>query len=86
MLIRKKERKESMKTIDKEERDRILSQPYMTSSDVYKVLPVGINQAKKLFKEVEQDLEKMGYQRFNTRPRVIPTIAFKKKFIERKKK
>ena len=70
-----------MKQIIKEERDEILKNPYITAEGVYKVLPVGKNQAYRLFKELYDDLEKKGVMLFNTLPRAIPTKYFKERYL-----
>lgn len=80
----RKER-EKMKTINIEERERILSMPYISADGYYKCLPVGVVQARKIFNQDLQDIVNDGIPVFNTRPRVIPTSYFINKYIGRRK-
>ncbi|MBQ2658597.1 MAG: hypothetical protein IJF87_08530 [Erysipelotrichaceae bacterium] len=70
-----------MREIQKEERDTILKSPYMTANDVYRVLPVGKNQAAKMFNDLYVELEEKGVRLFQSRPRTVPTREFKKKYL-----
>lgn len=70
-----------MKELIKEERDEILKRPYISAADVYKVLPVGRNQAYQMFKELYDELESKGVMLFKTLPRVVPTKYFKEKYL-----
>lgn len=74
-----------MKNITRKARNEILAKPYMTAQDIYKVLPIGMNQCKKIFKTLEEELKEDGIPLFNTRPRVIPTEYFMQKYERRKK-
>lgn len=62
-----------MKKINRQIRDEILKQPYVTANDVYSVLPIGKNQARTIFNQIESELKEKGIPLFNTLPRVIPT-------------
>lgn len=70
-----------MRTVDKETRKKILGNPYMTANDFYLVLPVGKNQAFKMFNDVYSQLESEGVKLFPGRPRTIPTSEFKKRCL-----
>ena len=70
-----------MKNPDKEKRNEILNKPYMTINDLYQVLPVGKNQSKKLFSQLEEKLKKDGIKLFKTTPRVIPTKYVKQEYL-----
>ena len=72
-----------MKNPEKDLRDKILKQPYITSDDVYKVLPVGKNQSSKIFNDLYDELARKGIPLFATRPRAIPTRYFKEKYLKR---
>ena len=69
-----------MKEINIEERDRILALPFISAQGYYKCLPVGLNMARRLFRRDEQELIDQGVPLFDTRPRVIPTSYFIKKY------
>ena len=70
-----------MKEVLKDIRDSILRNPYMTANDVYKVLPVGKNQATKMFNDLYAELEEKGVKLFQSRPRTIPTREFKRRYL-----
>ena len=70
-----------MRELDREVREEILKNPYMTASDVYKVLPVGKNLAVRMFNELYDELAQKGVRLFQTRPRTVPTKEFKKKYL-----
>lgn len=70
-----------MKEINREQRDEILKNPYMTASDIYKVLPVGKNLAAQMFNELYEELMKKGVKLFQSRPRTVPTKEFKRKYL-----
>lgn len=53
----------------------------MTANDVYRVLPVGKNQAAKMFNDLYVELEEKGVRLFQSRPRTVPTREFKKKYL-----
>lgn len=72
-----------MKRPDRETIKNILSQPYMTREDFYKVLPVGRNQSDKRFNSLIEDLRSKGIEIFETRPQVIPTKYFKERYMEK---
>ena len=74
-----------MKNLNRLERDEILKQPYITSNDVYKVLPVGKNQSSRMFNDLYLELQDKGIPLFQTRPRAIPTKYFKDKYLSNKK-
>ena len=67
--------------IDKNTRDEILRSPYITANGIYQVLPVGKNKAFKIFSELYDELQERGVMLFESRPRTIPTIEFKKKYL-----
>lgn len=75
-----------MKNINIEERERILSQPYISADGYYRCLPIGLSQAKKLFREDEQKCIDEGIQLFDTRPRVIPTSFFIRQYVNGRRK
>ena len=70
-----------MKNINREEREEILKNPYMSADDIYKVLPVGKNKACQIFNEAYEDLRQKGVMLFDSRPRTIPTKEFKKRYL-----
>lgn len=70
-----------MREINRDIRDEILKNPYMTASDIYKVLPVGKNLAVRMFNELYEELMQKGVKLFQTRPRTVPTKEFKKKYL-----
>jgi len=70
-----------MKQVKRETRDEILKNPYMTASDVYKVLPIGKNKAAQMFNELYEELKEKGVKLFESRPRTVPTKEFKKKYL-----
>lgn len=72
-----------MKNPDREERKKILSKPYMSREDFYKVLPVGRNQSDQMFSNLFRELQDKGVQLFDTRPAVIPTKYFKERYVEK---
>ena len=67
--------------VKKEIRDEVLKSPYITANGVYPVLPVGKNQAFKMFSELYEELQERGVKLFESRPRSIPTSEFKKKYL-----
>ena len=70
-----------MRQIEKENRDQILKGPYMTADDIYQVLPVGKNQANRMFNVLYEELKERGVRLFESRPRTVPTKEFKKKYL-----
>ena len=86
MLTEAHEKKgKKMKTINIEEREKILSMPYISADGYYKCLPVGVVQARKMFNQDLQDIVNDGIPVFNARPSVIPTSYFIKKYVGRRK-
>lgn len=74
-----------MKNPDKETLKKILSQPYITMDDLYKVLPVGRKQSDHIFSDLEKKLGDEGVELYVTRPRIIPTESLKRYLKEKKK-
>ena len=65
-----------MKNIDRNKRNDILKNPYMTADDIYHVLPIGKNQAQKMFNEIYNQLIDEGVTLFKSRPKTIPTKVY----------
>jgi len=71
-----------MKNIDRNKRNNILKNPYMTADDIYHVLPIGKNQAQKMFNEIYNQLIDEGITLFKSRPKTIPTKVFKERILK----
>ena len=69
-----------MKTISNEEKQEILSKTFLTIDDLYKVLPVGKNQAARIFKDIEKECKRKEIPLFITRPRIIPAEMLLEKY------
>lgn len=73
-------KKGHMKNISNEEKQEILSKTFLTIDDLYKVLPVGKNQAARIFKDIEKECKRKEIPLFITRPRIIPTEMLLEKY------
>ena len=69
-----------MKGITKERQNTIKQKPYLTINDIYEYLPIGKNQASKIFHEIEEEMKLDGTPNFITRPKVISARYFFKKY------
>ena len=69
-----------MKGTTKDIQNDIRQKPYLTINDIYKYLPIGKNQASKIFHEIEKEMEADGTPNFITRPKVISARYFFKKY------
>lgn len=65
-----------MKGITKDIQIEIKNKPYLTINDIYKYLPIGFKQARKIFHEIEEEMEKDGIANFITRPKVVSAKYF----------
>lgn len=72
----------------KQTNEDIMSKTFLTMQDLYELLPVGKNQASKIFRSIEEDCKKKEIPLFITRPRVIPAeMLFEKyPYLKRGKK
>ena len=73
-----------MKDINKFTLDAVLTKPYMSREDFYTVLPVGRKKSDKLFQDLWNELKDKNVVLFDSRPQVIPTKYFKRKYLEGK--
>lgn len=70
-----------MKGTTKERQNNIKQKPYLTINDIYEYLPIGKNQASKIFHEIEEDMKQAGAKNFVTRPKVVSAKYFFAKYL-----
>lgn len=45
---------------------------FINNKQLREIIPIGINQSKKMFRTIEEQFKQDGFKQFVTRPRVLP--------------